>query len=125
MGRQWTLASARACSGGFCLAQFSCLHSVTLVRLSSFRRWRDSLWACADGLSSCSKALREKLARWLGTASKFNKYVMESYSTMRLIVSVGWTIYPLGYFFGYLMGAVNDNVLHLVYNLADFVNKIA
>merc|ERR1712157_542129 len=57
--------------------------------------------------------------------SKINKYVMESYSTMRLIVSVGWSIYPLGYFFGYLMGAVNDNVLNLVYNLADFVNKIA
>jgi len=60
-----------------------------------------------------------------GDSSKVNKYVMESYSTMRLIVSVGWSIYPLGYFFGYLMGAVNDNVLNLVYNLADFVNKIA
>merc|ERR1712151_759960 len=60
-----------------------------------------------------------------GDSSKVNKYVMESYSAMRLIVSVGWSIYPLGYFFGYLMGAVNDNVLNLVYNLADFVNKIA
>merc|ERR1711933_26483 len=60
-----------------------------------------------------------------GDSSKVNKYVMESYSTMRLIVSVGWSIYPLGYFFGYLMGAVNDNALNLVYNLADFVNKIA
>merc|ERR1711920_551382 len=29
--------------------------------------------------------------------SKVNKYVMESYSTMRLIVSVGWSIYPLGH----------------------------
>merc|ERR1739836_350181 len=46
-------------------------------------------------------------------------------STMRLIVSVGWSIYPLGYFFGYLMGGVQDSVLNLVYNLADFVNKIA
>ena len=35
------------------------------------------------------------------------------------------SIYPLGYFFGYLMGAVDDSVLNLVYNLADFVNKIA
>merc|ERR1712094_91833 len=26
--------------------------------------------------------------------------------TMRFIVSVGWSIYPLGYFFGYLMGGV-------------------
>merc|ERR1712010_189554 len=54
-----------------------------------------------------------------------NKYVSESFNTMRLIVTAGWSIYPLGYFFGYLMGAVNDDVLNLVYNLADFVNKIA
>ena len=44
---------------------------------------------------------------------------------MRFIVSVGWSIYPLGYFFGYLTGAVDDSILNLVYNLADFVNKIA
>jgi hypothetical protein len=54
-----------------------------------------------------------------------NKYVQQSFSTMRFIVTIGWSIYPLGYFFGYLMGAVNDDILNLVYNLADFVNKIA
>jgi len=54
-----------------------------------------------------------------------NQYVQASFGTMRLIVTVGWSIYPLGYFFGYLMGAVDDDVLNLVYNLADFVNKIA
>merc|ERR1712118_505280 len=54
-----------------------------------------------------------------------NKYVKESFNTMGFIVSVGWSIYPLGYFFGYLMGAVEDSTLNLVYNLADFVNKIA
>merc|ERR1712187_14701 len=54
-----------------------------------------------------------------------NKYVKSSFDTMRFIVTVGWSIYPLGYFFGYLMGQVNDDVLNLVYNLADFVNKIA
>merc|ERR1719407_174955 len=57
--------------------------------------------------------------------SKVNKYVQESFNTMRFIVTVGWSIYPLGYFFGYLMGAVEDSTLNLVYNLADFVNKIA
>merc|ERR1712178_491835 len=30
-----------------------------------------------------------------------------------------------GYFFGYLQGQVDDSTLNLVYNLADFVNKIA
>merc|ERR1711918_86995 len=57
--------------------------------------------------------------------SDVNEYVKSSFSTMRFIVTVGWSIYPLGYFFGYLMGAVDDSVLNLVYNLADFVNKIA
>merc|ERR1711924_587089 len=51
--------------------------------------------------------------------------VKASFGTMRFIVSVGWSIYPLGYFFGYLMGGVADSTLNLVYNLADFVNKIA
>jgi bacteriorhodopsin len=54
-----------------------------------------------------------------------DKHVQASFGTMRIIVTVGWSIYPLGYFFGYLMGSVKDSTLNLVYNLADFVNKIA
>jgi len=54
-----------------------------------------------------------------------NEYVKASFNTMRFIVTVGWSIYPLGYFFGYLMHGVNDDALNLVYNLADLVNKIA
>merc|ERR1712100_816018 len=50
--------------------------------------------------------------------------VKSAFNLMRFIVSVGWSIYPLGYFFGYLMGAVSDSPLNLIYNLADFVNKI-
>jgi len=59
------------------------------------------------------------------SGDKVNKHVQASFSTMRFIVTVGWSIYPLGYFFGYLQGAVEDSTLNLVYNLADFVNKIA
>jgi len=59
------------------------------------------------------------------TGDRVNEFVKASFSTMRFIVTVGWSIYPLGYFFGYLMGAVQDDTLNLVYNLADFVNKIA
>jgi len=55
---------------------------------------------------------------------KVNQYVKASFNTMRFIVTVGWSIYPLGYFFGYLLGSVDDCVLNAVYNLADFVNKI-
>ena len=47
---------------------------------------------------------------------------------MRFIVTVGWSIYPLGYFLGYLTGAEpgsSDDMLNVVYNLADVVNKIA
>jgi len=44
---------------------------------------------------------------------------------MRMIVTVGWAIYPLGYLFGYLLGGVDANALNIIYNFADFVNKIA
>jgi bacteriorhodopsin len=58
-------------------------------------------------------------------AGGVNVHVQSSFKTMRFIVTVGWSIYPLGYLFGYLMGQVQDSVLNLIYNLADFVNKIA
>ena len=56
---------------------------------------------------------------------KVNKHVQESFNTMRFIVTIGWSIYPLGYLFGYLMGSVGESPLNATYNLADFVNKIA
>jgi len=50
----------------------------------------------------------------------------KAFNALRWIVTVGWAIYPLGYIFGY-MGepGANDAALNLIYNLADFVNKIA
>merc|ERR1712107_341185 len=56
---------------------------------------------------------------------KVSPHVKSAFGVMRFIVTAGWSIYPLGYFFGYLMGGVDDDSLNLVYNLADFVNKIA
>ena len=50
--------------------------------------------------------------------------VQTAYNSMLLIIVVGWAIYPLGYVFGYLMGTVDSATLNLIYNLADFVNKI-
>ncbi|MAU77843.1 MAG: biphenyl 2,3-dioxygenase [SAR116 cluster bacterium] len=50
--------------------------------------------------------------------------VQSAFNTMRLIVTIGWAIYPLGYFFGYMTGGVDANSLNLIYNVADVVNKI-
>jgi len=57
-------------------------------------------------------------------ASKMSPAVQSAFGTCRFIVTVGWSIYPLGYFFGYLLGVVSDHPLNLIYNIADFVNKI-
>merc|ERR1711974_19822 len=90
--------------------------------------WMLAAGYCGEaGLAGWAFILFEIFAGEAGktAADGSNKYVAASFTTMRFIVSVGWSIYPLGYFFGYLMGAVEDSALNLVYNLADFVNKIA
>ena len=53
-----------------------------------------------------------------------NKGLSAAFGTMRMIVTIGWAIYPLGYVFGYLTGGVDSNSLNVIYNLADFINKI-
>ena len=60
------------------------------------------------------------------TAAKSgNKPFVTAFNALRMIVTVGWAIYPLGYIFGYLTGGVDANSLNVIYNLADFINKIA
>ena len=58
-------------------------------------------------------------------AKSGNKGLVTAFSAMRMIVTIGWAIYPLGYVFGYLTGGVDANSLNVIYNLADFINKIA
>ena len=58
-------------------------------------------------------------------AKSGNKALVTAFGALRMIVTVGWAIYPLGYIFGYLIGGVDANTLNVIYNLADFVNKIA
>ena len=58
-------------------------------------------------------------------AKSGNKSFSTAFSALRMIVTVGWTIYPLGYIFGNLTGGVDANSLNVIYNLTDFVNKIA
>lgn len=70
---------------------------------------------------------------FLGQASKISATnappaVRSAFNTMRLIVTIGWAIYPIGYFFGYLTGASpanSANALNIIYNAADVLNKIA
>jgi len=70
---------------------------------------------------------------FLGEAGKINAAhappaVQSAFNAMRLIVTFGWSIYPLGYFFGYLTGASpadSANALNIIYNAADVLNKIA
>lgn len=64
-----------------------------------------------------------------GEASKINASSgtvasKKAFNALRLIVTVGWAIYPIGYILGYT-GSASPDVLNIVYNLADFVNKIA
>ena len=44
---------------------------------------------------------------------------------LKWIVTAGWSIYPIGYAFGYLIPVIDIDALNITYNLADFVNKIA
>ena len=67
------------------------------------------LWA-GEGKSACNTA---------------SPAVQSAYNTMMWIIIVGWAIYPLGYASGYLVGDGSSAMnLNLIYNLADFVNKI-
>ena len=58
------------------------------------------------------------------SASKGTAASKKAFNALRLIVTVGWSIYPIGYYLGYTGGA-DVGTLNIVYNLADFVNKIA
>ena len=59
------------------------------------------------------------------SAEQAPESVKSAFSTMRWIVTIGWAIYPLGYFFGYLQGAADAVTLNVIYNVADVINKIA
>ena len=67
---------------------------------------------------------------FFGEASKINANSanvasQSAFKTIRLIVTVGWAIYPIGYVMGYMTQSASIDSLNIVYNLADLVNKIA
>jgi len=82
--------------------------------------------AFIGGLLGWFFILQEVFIGEAGATSKdCSPAVAGSLSNMRMIVTLGWSIYPAGYLFGYLLGAVDDTYLNVIYNIADFVNKIA
>jgi bacteriorhodopsin len=52
-----------------------------------------------------------------------NEALSFAFNGIKWIVTIGWSIYPIGYFLGYLGGGVDANALNTIYNLADLVNK--
>ena len=57
-------------------------------------------------------------------ASKGTAASQRAFNALRLIVTIGWAIYPIGYVVGYTGGGSAEG-LNIIYNLADFINKIA
>ena len=85
------------------------------------------LWVCfVVGLLAWFYIIREI---FVGEASEINTSSgtaasQAAFRALRMIVTVGWAIYPLGYLYGYAGGG-DVQALNIIYNLADFVNKIA
>jgi len=52
-------------------------------------------------------------------------HLRRGYFWLRLIVTVGWAIYPLGNFLTAFAGMVDDGSLSIAYNLADILNRMA
>jgi bacteriorhodopsin len=57
-------------------------------------------------------------------ASKGTAASKRAFNALRLVVTVGWAIYPIGYIVGYTGGGSAEGI-NIIYNLADFINKIA
>ena len=65
---------------------------------------------------------------WAGEAKKSADTTSEgtqfAFKAMALILTVGWAIYPIGYFLG-TGDDPNNDALNILYNIADVVNKTA
>ena len=66
---------------------------------------------------------------WLGDAKKAageaSEGVQFAFTWMTYILTFGWAIYPAGYILGIDASADNQDMLNIVYNIADVVNKTA
>lgn len=88
----------------------SMLISATLGFIIGIIGWAIIIWEIFGGEAS--------------KAADANEGIKSAFNALRIIVLVGWAIYPLGYIFGYMLGSVDEGSLNIIYNLADFINKI-
>ena len=58
-------------------------------------------------------------------AKSGNKALVVAYGSMRMIITIGWAIYPFGYIFGFLTGGLDNISINVIYNAVDLFNKIA
>ena len=89
------------------------------------------------GLMDATVAFVPAMAGWLyiiwyvfaGEAAKIkdaagNEALSFAFNGIKWIVTIGWSIYPIGYALGYLGGgSVDMDSLNIIYNLADLINK--
>jgi len=93
------------------------------------------------GVTECWMSFAIGMAGWFyiiyevfsGEASRAaiqsnNAACQQAFASMRLILTLGWSMYPIGYVVGHTGPAADSGspaILNIVYNVADLVNKTA
>merc|ERR1712167_379056 len=72
----------------------------------------------ALGMCGWAFILFEIFAGESAQACPQDAHVKQAFETMKLIVSLGWSIYPAGYFFGTISSVASAEALNVIYNIA-------
>ena len=108
----WRLLIGSIVMLGFGYAGETGMMNVTMAFVLAMAGWGFIIWEIFKGEASQINA------------GLSNANVQGAYKAMLICVTFGWSIYPLGYAIGYMGGGADPAMLNIVYNLADFVNKI-
>ncbi len=108
----WKLLLGSVAMLGFGFAGGTGRMGVTLAFILAMLGWAFIVWEIFKGEASQINA------------GLSNANVQKAYKWMLICVTIGWSIYPIGYFMGYMGGGADAATLNIVYNLADFINKI-
>ena len=108
----WRLLIGSIVMLGFGYAGETGMMNVTMAFVLAMLGWGFIIWEIFKGEASQINA------------GLSNANVQGAYKAMLICVTIGWSIYPIGYAIGYMGGGADPAMLNIVYNLADFVNKI-